>query len=197
MSYAEAAVFYDISPTTIQKWKKRIHSKPNWDIKPYKIEDEALAQDAKDYPDDYHYEWAQRFNCSPTGISKALKRIGISKKKTLEHPKACPVKRATYLAKLSHYIAQGFAITYIDESGFESETMLPCGYAPIDSPCIGSYNWQAKDRTNVIGASSRWYQSLRENMSSSRIMQASISAFKSYLTGMVTGYYSYHLIVLT
>ena len=40
----------------------------------------------------------------------------------------------------------------MDESGFESETMRPCGYAPIGSPCIGSYNWQAKERTNVIGA---------------------------------------------
>ena len=30
--------------------------------------------------------------------------------------------------------------------------MRPCGYAPIGSPCIDSYNWQAKDRTNVIGA---------------------------------------------
>lgn len=76
----------------------------------------------------------------------------LAKKKTIEHPKACPVKRATYLAKLNHYIAQGFAIVYMDESGFESETMRPCGYAPIGSPCIGSYNWQAKDRTNVIGA---------------------------------------------
>ena len=40
----------------------------------------------------------------------------------------------------------------MDESSFESETMRPCGYAPIGSPCIGSYNWQAKERTNVIGA---------------------------------------------
>ena len=81
MSFAEAAIFYDISPTTIQKWKKSLHSKTTRDIKPYKIEDAALAQDVKDPPDDYHYERARRFNCSPTGISKALKRIGVSKKK--------------------------------------------------------------------------------------------------------------------
>ena len=76
----------------------------------------------------------------------------LAKKKTLEHPKACPVKKATYLAKLDDYITQGFAIVYMDESGFESETMRPHGYAPIGSPCIDRYNWQAKDRTNVIGA---------------------------------------------
>ena len=73
MTFAEAAVFYDISPTTIQKWKKRLHSKTTRDIKPYKIEDEALAQDVKDHPDDYHYERAQRFRCSPIGISKAFR----------------------------------------------------------------------------------------------------------------------------
>ncbi len=76
----------------------------------------------------------------------------LAKKETLEHPKACLIKTATYLTKLNEYISQGFAIVYMDESGFESETMRPCGYAPIGSPCIDSYNWQAKDRTNVLGA---------------------------------------------
>ena len=58
MSFAEAAIFYDISPTNIQKWKKRLHSKTTRDIKPYKIEDAALAQDVKAHPDDYDYERA-------------------------------------------------------------------------------------------------------------------------------------------
>ena len=40
----------------------------------------------------------------------------------------------------------------MDESGFISETIRRYGYAPIGSPCIDSYNWQAKDRTNVINA---------------------------------------------
>ena len=41
MTFAEAAVFYDISPTTIQKWKKRLHSKTTRDINPYKIDNIA------------------------------------------------------------------------------------------------------------------------------------------------------------
>ena len=40
----------------------------------------------------------------------------------------------------------------MDESGFESETLRPFSYAPIGKPCIDSYNWQGKKRTNVIGA---------------------------------------------
>ena len=40
----------------------------------------------------------------------------------------------------------------MDESGFEAETIRSHGYAPIGKPCIDSYKWQAKKRTNVIGA---------------------------------------------
>ncbi len=62
------------------------------------------------------------------------------------------MKTATYLTKLNDYISRGFAIVYMDESGFESETMRPYGYAPIGAPCIDRYNWQGRKRTNVIGA---------------------------------------------
>ena len=40
----------------------------------------------------------------------------------------------------------------MDESGFEAETIRPYGYAPIGKHCIDTYNWQAKKRTNIIGA---------------------------------------------
>ncbi len=47
---------------------------------------------------------------------------------------------------------QGYPIVFMDESGFEAETIRPYGYAPIGTPCIDRYNWQASRRTNVIGA---------------------------------------------
>ncbi len=49
-------------------------------------------------------------------------------------------------------MTQGYPIVYMDESGFEHETIRPYGYAPIGKPCIDRYNWQGKKRTNVIGA---------------------------------------------
>ena len=49
-------------------------------------------------------------------------------------------------------MTQGYAIVYMDESGFEAETIRPYGYAPVGTPCIDRYNWQGKKRTNVIGA---------------------------------------------
>ena len=35
---------------------------------------------------------------------------------------------------------------------FQAETIRSHGYAAIGKPCIDRYNWQAKKRTNVIGA---------------------------------------------
>ena len=103
MTFAGAAEFYNLSPTTIQNWKRRVHSKATRQTKPYKIPDYVLFNDVKEHPDDYMYERARRLNCSKTGISKALKRIGISKKKTLEHPKACLIKRVAYQRKLDSF----------------------------------------------------------------------------------------------
>ena len=81
MTFAEAAEFYNLSPTTIQNWKRRVHSKTTRQTKPYKIPDDVLLNDVKEYPDDYQYERARRLNCSKTGIYHALKRLGISQKK--------------------------------------------------------------------------------------------------------------------
>ncbi|WP_227672111.1 IS630 transposase-related protein [Psychrobacter urativorans] len=132
MSIRQVCVFYHISKTTLQRWLKDPSIQKTRNKTPNKIPNDALLKDVELYPDDYLYERAQRFNCSKSGIEAALKRLGISKKKTLEHPKAYTVKRAHYLSKLKDYIVQGFPIVYMDESGFEQhETIRPFGYAPI------------------------------------------------------------------
>ena len=57
-----------------------------------------------------------------------------------------------YQGKLDSFRQQGYPIVYIYARGFEAETIRSHGYAPIGKPCIDSYNWQGKKRTNVIGA---------------------------------------------
>ena len=52
---------------------------------------------------------------------------------------------------------QGYLIVYMDESGFDHETIRPYGYAPRGKPCIDRYNWQDKKRTNIIGTCTREY----------------------------------------
>ncbi|WP_414635104.1 IS630 transposase-related protein [Beggiatoa leptomitoformis] len=54
------------------------------------MDSEALRQDVELYPDVYHYERAARFGMTEGGIRHVLKRLGISRKKTLKHPKANP-----------------------------------------------------------------------------------------------------------
>lgn len=43
-------------------------------------------------------------------------------------------------------------LIYIDESGFSEDMPRLFGYAPEGMRCFGKHNWQAKQRTNVIGA---------------------------------------------
>ncbi|WP_201800083.1 transposase [Beggiatoa leptomitoformis] len=43
-------------------------------------------------------------------------------------------------------------IVFIDESGFAHDMPRRFGYAPIGKRCFGTQDWNAKGRTNVIGA---------------------------------------------
>jgi hypothetical protein len=68
------------------------------------------------------------------------------------HPKACEEKRKSFQDKREDYEKEGKNIVYLDESGFEEETLRHYGYAKIGARCVDSFDWQAKERTNVIGA---------------------------------------------
>ncbi|MEA9445042.1 transposase [Candidatus Fukatsuia symbiotica] len=43
-------------------------------------------------------------------------------------------------------------MVYLDESGFAKDMPRIHGYSPRGQRCFGVQDWQAKDRTNVIGA---------------------------------------------
>lgn len=99
MILARVTEFYNLSPTTIQNWKRRAHSKATRKTKPYKIPDDVLPNDVKEHPDDYKYERDHRLNCIKIGIYYALKRQGISKKKSLRVLKSLPNKKSSVLEK--------------------------------------------------------------------------------------------------
>lgn len=88
------------------------------------------------------------------GIYKALKRLGITRKKNKRiHPKSDINKQLDYLAKLTTYQEQGYPIIYMDESGFEACAYRPYGYAPMGQSSILYHNYQnSRLRVNVIGA---------------------------------------------
>ena len=68
-----------------------------------KIDMQVLAQDVHDSPDDYQWERAARFNVTQPAITKALKRLNISYKKTRQHPKANDEARINFQQKIRAY----------------------------------------------------------------------------------------------
>ena len=88
MSIRQACTFYNVSKTALQRWLKDSSIKQTRDKPPTKILNEALLKDVEQYPDDYLYERARRFNCSKTGMHTALKRLSISQKKDLRASKS-------------------------------------------------------------------------------------------------------------
>ena len=79
-SYRELAEEYQISTTTIQRWKKNIERKA-YVYTVYKVDSDRLKADVELYPDAYQIVRARRLNCSQRSISRALKRLGITQKK--------------------------------------------------------------------------------------------------------------------
>ncbi len=62
-SYRELAEEYQISTTTIQRWKKNIERKA-YVYTVYKVDSDRLKADVELYPDAYQIERARRLNCS-------------------------------------------------------------------------------------------------------------------------------------
>ena len=72
---------FKVSVTTISLWEKGSVPKHTRNRKPSKIPDDKLIQDVKDYPDAFQYERAERLGVSQRGISDALKRLKLTRKK--------------------------------------------------------------------------------------------------------------------
>ncbi len=91
---------FKISTTTMSRWKKEINSKLKRNKRAIRVDNEALKQDIQNHPDSYGYERARRLGVSASGIRYAKKRIGVTYKKTLNHPKAAPVKRSMFCQQI-------------------------------------------------------------------------------------------------
>ena len=117
-----------------------------------KIDMSALMKDVQSYPDAYLHERAFRFGVSVTGIFLALRRLGIRYKKTLKHPRRSEERRRIFQHQIALYQSNKRPIVYIDESSFAHDMPRTHGYAAKGVRCIGIQDWQAKGRTNAIGA---------------------------------------------
>ena len=62
-----------------------------------------MRADVAEYPDAYHRERAARLGVSKRGIGDALKRLELTYKKTLNHPKTNPQKRSEFCQKIETF----------------------------------------------------------------------------------------------
>jgi putative transposase len=75
-------------------------------------------------------------------------------KKTLRYSERDYEQRITYLRDLRQAVKERGSsnIVYVDESGFESQSYRPCGWAPIGSKVHGERSGNSRPRTNLIAA---------------------------------------------
>ena len=77
---------FGIGTTTIKEWKKRSETGEGLEARirrrqPKKIDPEKLRAYVAANPDAYEYEIAAEFGCVRSAVQKALKRLGITRKK--------------------------------------------------------------------------------------------------------------------
>ncbi len=110
----------------------------------------ALARDVVAHPDAWQYERARRFGVSFQGINHVLRRLGVTCKKNAHASK--DVRGRVFQTMIKMYEHRGRPVVYIDESGFAHDMPRTHGYAPTGQRCDGLCDWQARGRTNAIGA---------------------------------------------
>lgn len=81
LSIRKTAKHFEIAINSVVDWLEKPEPAKTKSRPSIKISKEALIKDIKDYPDDFLYERAQRFDATAAGIYLALKRINLSRKK--------------------------------------------------------------------------------------------------------------------
>jgi len=86
LSFSQAADRFSVGIASIKRWSKRLTPKPYDRRKGRKIDLGKLAQDVREHPDDYQYERAARFGVTPKAIWQALRKLGVTYKKSHATP---------------------------------------------------------------------------------------------------------------
>lgn len=98
LSIEEVAKRFGISKTTVFNWTKRIESKKTRNRPCKKIDMEKLKKDIEENSDLYQHERAEKFGVSRAGIWYALKRLGVTYKKSHKTPEG-KYRRTTKIQK--------------------------------------------------------------------------------------------------
>ena len=86
LSFEKTAALFGVGKSSVQRWTERPEPCRKRNKPATKIDMDLPAQDVDIYPDAYQYERAGRFGCSRRGTGEALKRLEISRKKSIFAP---------------------------------------------------------------------------------------------------------------
>ena len=96
LTITEVAEHFCIGAATVVRWLKRLEQQRTRYKPATKIDRIALARDVRQWPSASQAERAKRLGVSAKGIDHALRRMNITYKKTLQHPKADNVARHVF-----------------------------------------------------------------------------------------------------
>ncbi len=82
LTLAQAASRFSVGIASLTRWIKTPEPKATRDNRPRKIDLDALAKDVEDDPGAYQYERAARFSVTPKAIWQALRKLGVTYKKS-------------------------------------------------------------------------------------------------------------------
>jgi len=110
LTFEQVSDHFDISIRTLFRWQKKLEPTMTRNKPATKINMDRLEKDIERHPDDYQWEPGKRLGVTQSAIHYALQRLGVSYKKTLQHPKTNQ--------------QAGNPIVYLDESGFAQDAWL-------------------------------------------------------------------------
>ena len=109
-TFEQTSQHFDVDRRTLFHWQQKMAPCLSRNKPATKLDMDALAKDVESAPDDYQWERARRLTVAERTIGYGLKRLGISYKKTLKHPKADEDARTNFQKKIGDYESEGRTI---------------------------------------------------------------------------------------
>jgi len=84
LTFEQVSVRFSVGIASVVRWSKSPTIKPYTRVNHRKIDPDLLVQDVEKYPDAYQFERAERFGVCQKAIWSALRRLGVTYKKSSE-----------------------------------------------------------------------------------------------------------------
>lgn len=159
----EASREFEIGNETVRNWMRayreegRLAVKEAYRQEAYKLNWEEVGEFVKENPDCYQIEYATHFNVSRGQICKVLKRLGITRKKSLTYQEQDEKKVKKYLEELERIkkeqeekLGHQAEVIYIDESAIKEEVTRRYAYAIKGEKIAGKTQGTRPHKVNIV-----------------------------------------------